>query len=217
MLDMCQEKSFIISYDKGKYDFRSIVHKMLDMFDLTKLHLNKQYQVFDRKHDQLTHWHRLYYDQFEKFGPLYKMLLSEYIMPFFRIPSGGLVYQQIPTFRVHLVGNVAVGEWHRDRAYNHDDSEINFWLPFTNSYDTNTVWIESGEGKDDFEPYAVEYGQILIFRGVGLTHGNKINQTSGTRVSVDFRLSELKNFQSSGKTSINMGTPFNIGGYFSVL
>ena len=28
------------------------------------------------------------------------------------------------------VDNLGVGEWHRDRDYNHGVDEINLWLPF---------------------------------------------------------------------------------------
>ena len=84
-----------------------------------------------------------------------------------------IIYQKIPTFRVHLKDNQAVGEWHRDRDYNHGKSEINIWLPFTDAYDTNTIWIESEEDKNDFKPYNVSYGEVLVFNGANLIHGNK--------------------------------------------
>jgi hypothetical protein len=210
-----QERPFGVTYDVAKYDFRKIVRSMLDTHDLTQLHAQKSYAVLDRKHDQSTHWHRLYYDHFDQFCPLYLQLLREHIMPLFGLAEGTLVYQVIPTFRAHLVGNLGVGAWHKDRDYNHGDAEINFWMPFTDTYDTNTLWLESEEGKGDFKAYSVKYGEILVFRGAVLTHGNKINKTPHSRVSVDFRLLKLSHFQPTDKTSINTGSKFSLGGYFS--
>jgi len=61
-----------------------------------------------------------------------------------------IIYQQIPTFRVQLAnGNLAVGEWHKDKAYNHGVSELNFWMPFVNTNELNSIWMESQEDKGD--------------------------------------------------------------------
>ena len=87
---------------------------------------------------------------------------------------------------VHLPNNVAVGEFHRDRDYSHGEGETNFWLPVTNAWDSNSVWIEGEEGAEDFTPYEVAVGQLLVFDGVNLAHGNKMNTTGKTRVSFCF-------------------------------
>ena len=113
-----------------------------------------------------------------------------------------------------MVNNLGVGEWHKDKTYNHDVSEVNFWLPFTDTYDTNTIWSESIEDLGDYRPYNVKYGEILVFSGANLTHGNKINTTEDTRVSIDFRLVDPTKFINNEKTSINGITNFTIGGYF---
>jgi hypothetical protein len=54
-------------------------------------------------------------------------------------------------------GNIAVGEYHKDKWYRdakwHSEvSELNYYLPFTNTYGTNTIWVESEEDKGDFTP-----------------------------------------------------------------
>ena len=38
------------------------------------------------------------------------------------------------------------------------------------------------EGSDDLRSYACDVGQILVFDGVNLLHGNKLNETGKTRV-----------------------------------
>ena len=71
--------------------------------------------------------------------------------------------------------NKAVGEFHRDRDYNHPLDEINIWVPITSSKKTNTIWIESKFDKNDYKPMNLDYGQFLIFDS-GLKHGNRINK-----------------------------------------
>ena len=59
-------------------------------------------------------WHKTYYDNFkDKFYPLYKEFIVDFVKPTFEYDE--IIYQKIPTFRVHQVDNLGVGEWHRDR------------------------------------------------------------------------------------------------------
>jgi hypothetical protein len=84
-----------------------------------------------------------------------------------------LFYQKIPTFRTQLVNNLGVFEFHKDKTYNHNQNEINFYLPFTDAYETNTIWVESEEDKGDYKPMNTLYGQVVMWNGCHLTHGNK--------------------------------------------
>jgi hypothetical protein len=204
-----------ISYDTEKFPFKEVVKEMMQVNDLEKLHELEHYDVLEREKDQSTKWHSAYYENFaEKFLPLY-LEFVKHIKERFEYEE--IIYQKIPTFRAHLVENLGVGEWHRDRSYNHGISEVNFWLPFTNTYDTNTIWSESKEGLEDFMPYSVNYGEVLVFSGANLLHGNKINKTRDTRVSVDFRLVDPSKFVENNGTSVNGITSFVLGGYFEKL
>lgn len=208
-------------YDTEKYPFRRIISKMLEVWDgdnipLEDLHTLEHYDLLVREKDQSTKWHKLYYDKFKiEFLPTYLELINELKK---RFDYEQIIYQQIPTFRVQLAnGNLAVGEWHKDKAYNHGTSEVNFWLPFVNTNEHNTIWMESLEDIGDYRPYTVNYGEILIFNGSNLMHGNTPNKSMETRVSVDFRLIEPNRFVPNEAGSINMKTKFNIGGYFEKL
>jgi ectoine hydroxylase-related dioxygenase (phytanoyl-CoA dioxygenase family) len=203
-----------ISYDTQEFPFKETMKRILGVDDLEKLHLEKDYAVLSRENDQKTHWHRLYYDSFQEFSPLYQRFVKHLKK---RYMYAEIVYQKIPTFRAHLVGNLGVGEWHKDKTYNHGVDEVNFWLPFTDAYDTNTIWLESIEDAGDYRPYAVDYGEVLVFSGANLNHGNKINETQDTRVSVDFRLVDPAKFVSNSEKSINGVTTFTLGGYFEKL
>ena len=48
--------------------------------------------------------------------------------------------------------------------------------------------MESEEGKEDFKGYDVSYGEILVFSGPNLLHGNQTNEEKDTRCSIDFRI-----------------------------
>lgn len=206
-----------ISYDTTKYPFRELVSEILNVkVPLEDLHLEEQYNLFTREEDQKTKWHKAYYNQFfEKFYPLYTQLVND-LKETFNYPE--IIYQKIPTFRTQLAeGNIAVGEWHKDKTYNHGISEVNFWMPFVDTNNANTIWMESKEDRGDYRPYTVKYGEILVFSGANLYHGNKNNTSNETRVSVDFRLVDPSKFIANEAGSINMNTKFDIGGYFEKL
>ncbi len=116
---------------------------------------------------------------------------------------------------MNLPGNVAVGSWHKDKDFGHDPNEINFWMPFTEAFNTNTIWLETEEDKGDFEAIKVENGEMLVFDGANLKHGNKTNDTGKTRVSVDFRIIPEDLYKPSDKVSITKMTKFEIGDYWT--
>lgn len=214
---MFSEVPYKIQYDTNIYKFKDKILEILKVNDTAELHKIKKYDIRTRMNDSITDWHKIYYDSFAIFKELYLNFLENFIRPFFKINKGDLVYQKIPNIRIHLVGNLAVGEWHQDKNYNHDSNEMNFWLPFCDTFTTNTIWIESRKGENDVHPYELKYGEILIFNGAELLHGNQINQTDFTRVSVDFRLIKKSKFVPSNKTSINTAAKFKLGDYFDIM
>ena len=205
-----------ITYNVKKYSFRNIISQMLETNggSLEDLHKIQHYDLLSREKDQSTIWHKRYYEKFQnEFLPTYLELVKELKE---RFEYEDVIYQSIPSFRVQLAdGNLGVGEWHKDKTYNHGASEVNFWLPFTDAWLNNTIWMESKEDKGDYKPYYVRYGEILIFNGANLMHGNKNNDTDSTRVSVDFRLVDPQKFVPNEAGSINMNSKFDIGGYFN--
>lgn len=211
-------QTYKIKYNTKVYDFRRHVTSTIgsEWGRLEDLHKELKYEVFERSKDQSTVWHKNYYERFQKnLYPLYEQFIIEVIKPHFNLPE--IIYQKIPTFRTHLVNNLGVGEFHKDKTYNHGITEINCWLPFTDAYDTNTIWLESKEDEGDYEPQIVKYGEVLIFDGANLMHGNKINDTINTRVSMDFRIVDPEKFIPNEAGSINTGTQFKLGGYFGFL
>jgi ectoine hydroxylase-related dioxygenase (phytanoyl-CoA dioxygenase family) len=73
----------------------------------------------------------------------------------------------------------------------------------------------------DFMPVPLGYGEVFVFDGAGLTHGNRRNETGKTRVSFDFRVVSPSLYTPGEGGSINTGTKFVVGdddsAYFSRL
>ena len=91
---------------------------------------------------------------------------------------------------------------------------MNYFVPLTKTHGTNTLWAETVEDKADYIPFESDYGECTEWNGSFLTHGNKINKTSVTRVSFDFRVIPKSRYIPSEHTSVNMKLPFKVGGYY---
>lgn len=202
-----------INYDTNYYNFREIVTNLLGLNDLEKMHNVENYDLFKKGTDQSTKWHKLFYNNLDKITPLYEEFIYDVIKPIF---GEEIVYQKIPTFRTQLVNNLGVFEFHKDKTYNHNEDEINFYLPFTDAYETNTIWVESEEDKGDYKPMNTLYGQVVMWNGCHLTHGNKKNTTQNTRVSCDFRVIPLSKYKENDESSIYTKMKFVVGDYFNV-
>jgi ectoine hydroxylase-related dioxygenase (phytanoyl-CoA dioxygenase family) len=205
-----------VNYNTQQFLFSKKLSQLFKVEDLSSI--NNNVEVFSREKDQSTKWHQLYYEwaRTEEFTQLYDKFISEIVRPLY---DEDIVYQAIPTFRVAYPNNIAVGEFHKDKAYRDinwatDVNEDNFYLPFTDAFDTNTIWVESEEDKGDFAPMNCNYGELIQWDGSNLTHGNKINKTGKTRISVDFRVIKYSNYKPSEYGSINTKTKFQIGEYY---
>ena len=216
------------SYSSEFYPFREVVEYwfedkgILPMGGLSTLHYEKNYELFERKNDQTTIWHKCFYDKIredESFDDSYTDFLHDIIKPRF---GEEIVYQKIPTFRVHLPNNIAVGEFHKDKHYRNEEwankvQELNYFVPLTKAYGTNTIWAETEEDLGDFKEMKAKYGECVEWSATKLTHGNKQNITRNTRVSFDFRVIPKSSYIESNHLTINTKIPFGIGGYYEVL
>lgn len=212
-----------ITYDTNKYDFKAIIQGWFNTYDIEHLHTLKDYAHFNREQDQSTMWHTLYYDMIRKdpmFDEIYLNFLKDVIKPRFVNDSNKtIVYQKIPSLRIHLPGNVAVGEFHKDKYYRNIKwaekvNEISYYLPLTNAYNTNTLWAETREDKGDYRPFNAIYGETIEWDSSNLMHGNKDNVENDTRVSIDFRIIPKSRYINSDHLAINTKIPFGIGEYY---
>jgi len=217
-----------IDYNTSDYNFLEIiehwfkVENILPKGGLNSLHNKKNYKLFKRENDQSSVWHKCFYKMINEdnsFNNIYLKFLTEKIKPRY---NEKIVFQKIPTFRVHLPNNVSVGEFHKDKHYRNQDwadkvMELNYFLTLTDAYSTNTIWAETEEDKKDFKPIESNYGQCVEWCATKLTHGNKKNQTNQTRVSFDFRVIPESRYIESNHLTINTKIPFSVGGYYEVI
>lgn len=212
-------KPQIKEYDTSSYPFQLMIarHFRVSATDLPYLDRYlppwMSYSRFKVGNDQETIFHDRYYEiekENPKFLATYDRFIEEQVVP---LIGGDVVYQRFPTFRCHMPNNVAVGGWHRDTEYNHPPGEINFWMPFTKAWDSNTIWLSMNGNKDDASPKELRNGQYLMFEGSTL-HGNKVNDTGLCRVSMDFRVIPADKFMPGVRESVSAGRSFTVGDYY---
>jgi len=200
-------------YPLELYDFPRLIGKILDVPDLPFLH-ERIKPPDERVSDQDSQAHRQFYDAFEEISPEYLEFLREEIAPLF---SESIYVQRVPTFRVSFPASTAVSRYHRDSEYNHQRSTVNFWLPLSPAFATNTIWIESEYDRGDFHPIELHPGQILQFDAINLRHGNQSNDTGVTRVSFDFRVVPMSRYQATAKSTVTSKVPLEVGQYYMKL
>jgi len=208
----------IINYNPIQYNFINELQTLYEITDLQQIHSDwreaKSYELLDDvKTDQSTVYHKYFYDKVSetKWYSIYKEFIVDIIKPLF---DENILYQKIPTFRVHQPGNLAVAAYHKDSDYAHSIHEVNFFLPLTPAFDNNTIWVESEQGKADYSPMNTEVGQIIMWDGANLMHGNKTNDTGVSRVSVDFRVLPESKYINNEKVSFSNNTKMVLGDYY---
>ena len=203
-----------IQYDSSEIQFRECIKTALGVSDkLEDIHKSFVWELRTRETDQNTPLHKAYYDNFESVvSPVWEQFVSEVIAPQM---EGDFLYQKIPTFRVQLPRNVAVGEFHKDSKYGHQDGAVNLYIPVTELNECNTILVETEDGSNEYTPLLCKYGEFFVWDGVNLKHGNKQNKSDVTRVSVDARivLGSVAESMPPAK-SINMNTPLAEGWYY---
>jgi len=207
------------NYSTETNDIRKLLLDLWEVDDLEKLHESTEYPRFTMEDNSNTEFHKKFYDKLREGWPEF---MEAYIKIVKAPPymSSEYLYQTTPTLRIHLVNNWATPEFHRDtqKGYDHPENEKNWFIPLTNCYGNNSVWIESEPDKLDFHPIKMKYGDIISWDGGKLLHGNKINDTLITRVSFDYRtLSKSYYDPEKSKTSGTNGLEFKVGSYYEEL
>ena len=215
-------KYTLYDYDSSKFPFKETVQNMMNVDQLDMIHEVFEFpEKLEIIKDQNTILHDKFYEEMKKaeFTALYKDFVSNFISDLEIFKNEKILYQTYPSFRIHQPNNIAVGQYHKDSDFGHNTHEMNFWLPFTNAWDTNAVWIGDPDS-GDHECMEVDYGQVANFDGANSLHGNKDNLTGKSRLSIDFRIFPLKfyNQQEQEQTeTLTQKKKFVIGEYWSEL
>lgn len=217
----------LIPYDTNTYDFQDVVRRIFDVEDLQQTHLLRppvsEQITFDE--DTKTWFHKTYYGSpiYPELIALYDRFVKEKILPLYSDTSYAV--QIDPSFRIHLPNNTALGVrsdddgekigLHCDADYNHQPHEVNFILPLTPMFGTNSVFVESSPGKEDYHSVEAPVGNVFCFYGNKCRHYNRRNETGVSRLSIDFRVIPMKDYDPNwSAVSIHGKRPLTLGGYF---
>ena len=198
-----------LSYSTADYDFKSIICEYLNIHQLDNIFVE---QKLTRENNQSTEYHKKFYsslDNDNKLKSLYDDFISKVVKNLF---DEEIIYQVTPTFRLQAIDNVSVFAFHKDTEYGHSDKTINFFLPITKCYDTNALWVESGSS---FEPMECDYGDLITFDAVNLLHGNKVNKTGKSRISLDFRVMKMVDYCKTSKQTLSKNRRLILGDYYT--
>jgi hypothetical protein len=198
----------ILSYNVRRYPFARLCETFLRQ-SLTELH-DETIARLQPGHER-TPFHEQLYAIGEPFLAMYRSFVKELL----DVEAPAYLYQAVPSFRVHLPGNVATGNFHRDSDFGHQAETINILVPLTPMADTASVWIESEPGANDPAPVTMNVGQYLRFHAAMLLHGSHPNTTGKSRVSFDFRVLPKVAYRDNGSRSAITEMPIRLGDYYA--
>jgi hypothetical protein len=204
----------VLRYSLDEYPWPKLITKLLGETDLAFLR-DDDLPRHSRQTDQKTKWHKRFYETRNVWGELYHRFVISFVARQFR---EDFYFQAIPTFRVHLPYNVAVGEYHKDGDYGHPAGETNLWVPLTSAADTNSVYLcDHDESQLGIWRRSIRVwpGDVVVFDAVGRCHGNETNCERFSRVSFDFRVLPVRLYRDSEARSVNMGKRFAPGEYYA--
>jgi hypothetical protein len=173
-----------------------------------------------------------YYDDSTELKDMYYRFIKEYIKPTYFPNENKIVVQKTPNIRIHFPETTAIGKLqsdpnnlyvgiHSDSDFGHSVNEINFILPITNMYDTNSIYFEPFPNSDiTYDKYLnvkLNNNELGIYYFSRCKHFNKINKTSKTRISFDFRIIPYSQYYLSDNKTVTSNTKLVIGDYFIIL
>ena len=210
-----------VSHFKNSF---SLIYFNENKFQLENLHelIIDEKKLLKKGTDQSTLFHKAIYSTFDEpdyflsqFWQNYKELCLEIVE---RLKTetcylGEWAIQRYPTIRFHFPNNVSVFEFHRDSNYLHPIGEINCFYALNECKDSSSLHVEKNLGFEDYVPLNLQPGEYAILNTSIYKHGDFINKTGKTRVSMDFRFIPT-NFLSNNKSSLTRQIKFSTNSYF---
>lgn len=221
---------------KNKYNFEDELcnlHDILKTFsekDANELLIIPTLGVNDRKSVFINDYYN-FVDSDPRFLDCYKQFIVTYIKPLFPNETQ-ILYQTTPNLRISFPNCTAIGRTqndprtdiiglHSDCDFGHNAEEVNYIIPITNMYDTNSVYYESYEYSNvDYDDYInLKLSPDNFFEGYlnKCRHYNKINETGKTRLSLDLRIIPSSKYTDNNKSSITSNKKLTLGEYFSLI
>lgn len=172
--------------------------------------------------DQSTIFHKLIYSSFDNPNYVSSNFCINYINLALEILDilkdktgyqGEWAIQRFPTVRIQFPKNVSVFEFHRDSNYSHPIGEINCFYAINQCFNSSALQVERNLGFEDYEPLNLNPGEYALLNTSIYKHGDILNETKKTRVSMDFRFIPISKL-TEGKISLTRGIGFNTNSYF---
>ena len=206
-----------ISHFKRAFFLKDIVKKNFELEDIHDFLIYKK-RLLKKGTDQSTIFHKAIYSTFDQpsfymseFWHNYRVLALE-IVDKLKIETsyfGEWAIQRYPTIRFQFPNNISVFEFHRDSDYEHPLGEINCFYAITECKNSSALHVEKNLGFEDYVPLNLKSGEYAILNTSIYKHGDAINKTNKTRVSMDFRFIPdiyLKNTKVSKTNSIKLNS-----------
>jgi hypothetical protein len=232
----CFENKFInVLKDiyKKKYNFiyeTEHFHRILENsehFDENEsLHIKKIKEIgFNDRNSIFYKDYHDFIDNNDLFNNVYFDFINDYVKPLY---GSKIIVQKTPNLRISFPDSTAIGKHkyekidnnviglHKDADFGHHESEINFIIPITEMFETNSIYYEPYENsnlsKDDYSNLKLNTNEYFIGKFNKLLHFNKINKTGFTRISLDFRIIPYEKYMKN--IDYFKGTKFELGNYY---
>ena len=228
---------FIAAIFKHKYDYHGELYNIQSLLEkLPEPEKEKCVKiqtlgVNDRQCPFIQDFHEAV-DASDEFQKIYHAFMRKNVLPLFPKETK-LVIQKTPNIRFSFPNSAAIGKrkephaqdseerigFHCDSDFGHHFTEMNFILPITPMYDSNSLYYEHFDD-EQFQMYknlkmldpTSEFFQGYLNK---LHHYNVINQTEHTRISFDVRIIPYSEYIEYLDTF--HGTKFELGKYYVVL
>ena len=227
------------------------IHKLLETEELSecdkeyhKIPIHK-FGVSDRKSIFVKDFHRFVDTQEtqetqESFQNLYETFILDLIKPIFNIlPEDKIVFQKTPNIRFHLppcsnIGYIIDSKnihsdvigLHIDSEFGHPKNEKNIIIPLTKMFGSNSLYYNSVADPNinvyEYNNLVMDLNNFYIGNLNECYHYNKINTTGFARVSLDFRILTLHDYENHIKNneisySETFKNKFIVGDYYKML
>jgi hypothetical protein len=207
------------------------IHKLLQSPILSEQEKDYHKQLHEWQKDRdsifVKKFHE-YVDKYTHFNEAYYAFIRKYILPQFPNETK-LVIQKTPNIRVSTPNNAAIGfdprdpehivGLHCDSHFGHHPTEMNFVIPVTNMFESNSIYHEPYQNSNiqptHYENLVLNPNQFLQAYFNQILHCNRINRTDKTRISFDIRVIPYSQYQENIEDF--KGTKFELGKYYIVL
>ena len=210
-----------ISHIKNSIIKNNQSKSFLNLEDLHEIFEEHQ-ELLQKGTDQSTIFHKAIYSSFDdpnycftEFCVNYRKLSLE-VLVILKDQTGykgEWAIQRFPTIRIQFPNNLSVFEFHRDSNYSHPIAEINCFYAINNCYQSSALQVERNLGFEDYVPLNLNPGQYALLNTSIYKHGDILNETKKTRISMDFRFIPISKL-SEGRISLTKGIEFNTNSYF---